>query len=62
MYLRDEKGKLRKREITTGRRVGEGCEVLSGVSWEDWLAFPYGKEVRNGAATREGAMSELYGY
>lgn len=62
VYLRDEKGKLRKREITTGRRVGEGCEVLSGVSWEDWLAFPYGKEVRNGAATREGAMSELYGY
>lgn len=62
VYLRDEKGKLRKREITTGRRVGEGCEVLSGVSWEDWLAFPYGKEVRNGASTREGAMSELYGY
>lgn len=62
VYLRDEKGKLRKREITTGRRSGEGYEVLSGVSWEDWLAFPYGKEVRNGAATREGAMSELYGY
>lgn len=62
VYLRDEKGKLRKREITTGRRSGEGYEVLSGVSWEDWLAFPYGKEVRNGASTREGAMSELYGY
>lgn len=62
VYLRDEKGKLRKREITTGRHSGEGYEVLSGVSWEDWLAFPYGKEVRNGASTREGAMSELYGY
>lgn len=62
VYLRDEKGKLRKREITTGRRSGEGYEVLSGVSWEDWLAFPYGKEVRNGASTREGTMSELYGY
>lgn len=62
VYLRDEKGKLKKQEITTGGRSGEGYEVLSGVTWEDWLAFPYGKEIRNGAATREGTMSELYGY
>ena len=62
VYLRDKKGKLRKQEIVTGRRSGEGYQVLSGVSREDWLAFPYGKEVRNGASTREGTMSELYGY
>ena len=62
VYLRDEQGKLKKREIETGRRQGEGYEVLSGVTWEDWLAFPYGKEVRDGAATREGTLGDLYGY
>ena len=61
VYLRDEGGKLKKQEIVTGRRSGEGYEVLSGITWDDWLAFPYGKEVRSGARTREGDMSELYG-
>ena len=64
VYLRDENGKLKKQEITVGRLSswGEGYEILDGVTWEDWLAFPYGKNVKNGAATREGTMDELYGY
>jgi uncharacterized repeat protein (TIGR02543 family) len=62
VYLRDENGRLKKQTITVGQLSGSGYEVLSGVSWEDWLAFPYGKDVREGAATREGSMAELYGY
>ena len=46
MYLRDENGKLKKQEITVGRLSswGEGYEILDGVTWEDWLAFPLRKE------------------
>ena len=62
VYLRDENGKLKKQTITVGQLSGSGYEILSGVTWDDWLAFPYGQEVREGAATREGSMSELYGY
>lgn len=61
VFLRGENGRLKKQEIRTGRRFSESCQVLSGVSWEDWLAFPYGKEIRSGAKTREGSLAELYG-
>ena len=62
VYLRDEDGKLKKQTITVGQLSGSGYEILSGVTYDDWLAFPYGKEVQEGASTREGTMSELYGY
>lgn len=62
VYLRDENGRLKKQVITVGKLSGEGYEILSGVTFEDWLAFPYGKDVKDGAKTKEGSTSELYGY
>ena len=36
-------------------------EILSGLTEEDMVAFPYGKNVKNGAIAVEGDMSDLYG-
>ena len=62
VYLRGEDGRLKKQVITVGRLSNEGYEILSGVTSEDWLAFPYGKQVKAGAKTKEGTVSDLYNY
>jgi hypothetical protein len=49
-----------KQYIEVGKVSGEGYEILSGVTTDDYLAFPYGKEVKEGAKTREGTIDELY--
>lgn len=63
VLLQGEDGRLEKRTITTGKSLwGSYLEVLSGVTVEDKLAFPYGKNVKEGAKTAEGDISTLYGY
>ena len=37
-----------------------GYEILDGQSESDWIAFPYGKNVKEGAKTREASYNELY--
>lgn len=55
--------KLEKRYVTTGKDVwGSYTQILSGLTADDRLAFPYGKNVKAGAATEEGSMSDLYNY
>ena len=62
VYVRGSDGKLEKREVTTGKALwGSYTEVLSGITPEDFLAFPYGKNVVEGADTVESDMSALYG-
>ena len=61
VYARNEEGKLEKRVITTGVDDGYYLEVLSGLSAEDYVAFPYGKEIAEGAPTHEGDLDALYG-
>lgn len=63
MYVKGEDGKLKKQIITTGRIMwGDVYEITSGVTAEDWIAFPYGKQVKDGASTKEGSVNQLYGY
>ena len=63
VYVRGEDGKLEQRFVTTGKSLwGSYMEILSGLSETDYIAFPYGKNVKPGAPTREGDLSELYGY
>ena len=63
VYVRGEDGLLEKRYVTTGKSLwGSYMEILSGLSEEDYLAFPYGKNVKPGAPTREADLSELYDY
>ena len=62
VYVRGEDGKLEKRFVTTGKALwGSYTEVLDGLSPEDYIAFPYGKNLAEGAQTVESDLSELYG-
>ena len=54
--------KLEKRIVTTGKSLwGNYTEVRSGLSTEDLIAFPYGKNVKPGVKAVEGDLSNLYG-
>ena len=62
VYVRGEEGLLEKRYVTTGKSLwGSYTEILEGITAEDFLAFPYGKEVKAGMPTVEGDLSDLYG-
>ena len=62
VYVRGEDGKLEQRFVTTGKALwGSYTEVLDGLTPEDYIAFPYGKNVVVGADTVEGDNSDLYG-
>ena len=61
VYIRGEDGTLKKQYIVTGSLTDSGYEILDGLSSSDWIAFPYGKNVKEGARTREGSLDDLYG-
>ncbi len=61
VYVLGENGKLEQRWVTTGKSLwGNYTEILSGMTAEDLVAFPYGKQVKPGVAAQEGDMSDLY--
>ena len=60
VWKRGEDMLLHKTFITVGQLSGEGYKIIDGVSMEDWIAFPYGKGLAEGAKTREGTPDELY--
>lgn len=61
VYVQGDDGLLEKRFVTTGKSLwGNYTEILSGLSAEDYIAFPYGKNVKAGVPTLEGDMSTLY--
>lgn len=63
VYVRGEDGTLEKRVIQTGGSLwGSYTQVLGGLTGEDYVAFPYGKTVKEGAPTQEGTWENLYGY
>lgn len=63
IYVRGTDGKLEKRSVQVGRVLwGSYYEILSPLGEEDYLAFPYGKHVKDGAPTVESDLSTLYGY
>lgn len=63
VYVRGENGTLEKRRVQVGGMLwGSYTEIISGISAEDYVAFPYGKSVREGAPTTEGTWENLYGY
>lgn len=62
VYVLGADGKLEQRWVTTGKSLwGNYTEILSGMTAEDLVAFPYGKNVKPGVAAQEGDMSNLYG-
>ncbi len=63
VYVQGEDGKLEKRTVQLGRDLwGSYTQILSGVSWDDYIAFPYGTDVTEGAKTKQQEdMTALYG-
>ena len=62
VYVLGEDGRLEQRFVKTGKALwGSYTEILSGLSEEDLVAFPYGKNVKAGAVAQEGDLSDLYG-
>ena len=63
VYVQGAGGKLEKRFVTTGKALWDSyTEIRSGLTVDDLIAFPYGKNVKQGAPTVEGDLSSLYGY
>ena len=51
--MKEDKGKLKKVYVKTGKIMwGELIEVKSGVSMDDYLAFPYASNVEEGIKTK----------
>ncbi len=62
VYVMGADNRLEKRFVQTGKALwGSYMEILSGLTEEDMVAFPYGKNVKPGAVAQEGDMSDLYG-
>ena len=62
VFLEGEDGKLEKREVVTGKTLWSSyTQILSGLSLEDQIAFPYGKDVKEGAPLNRAPIDELYG-
>jgi hypothetical protein len=61
---KEENGVLKKQYVTIAENADYGYSVVigSGITREDYIAFPYGKTVVEGAKTQEGTASEIYGY
>lgn len=63
VYVRGDDGTLEKRYLSTGASLyGSYTEIKSGLTVDDYIAFPYGSGLEDGAATEEGTMDEFYGY
>ena len=63
VYVRGAHNKLEKRYVTTGKSLwGSYTEIRSGLTADDYVAFPYGKNVKPGAGTQEGDPSTLYNF
>ena len=61
VWVRGEDGLLEQRYVTTGKSLwGSYTQILEGLSGEDYVAFPYGKNLRDGAETVESDLSVLY--
>lgn len=63
VYLRGKDGRLKKQSVKVGRSLGDGyTQILSGLTVDDYVAFPYGQDLKEGAKTEEGSVDDLYTY
>ena len=61
VMVRGENDKLEKRWVQTGRDLwGSYTQIRGGLTLEDYVAFPYGRDVVAGAHTQEATADQLY--
>lgn len=63
VYVRNEAGLLEKRLLQTGISTdGYATPVFAGLTAEDHIAFPYDRDIREGAETVISGTDGLYGW
>ncbi len=61
VMVKGENGKLEQRWVQTGRNLwGSYTQIRGGLTLEDFVAFPYGRDVTEGAGTVEATPDQLY--
>lgn len=61
VLLRGKDGRLEQRWVQTGRDLwGSYTQIRGGLTVDDYVAFPYGRDVKPGAATVEATADQLY--
>ena len=61
VMVRGENGKLEKRWVQTGRNLwGSYTQIRGGLTVDDFVAFPYGRNVTEGANTTESTRDKFY--
>ena len=61
VMVRDDSGKLEKRWVQTGRNLwGSYTQIRGGLTVDDFVAFPYGRNVTEGANTTESTRDKFY--
>lgn len=63
VMVRNEDGRLEQRWVQTGRDLwGSYTQIRGGLTVDDYVAFPYGRDVVEGAHTQEATADQLYNY
>lgn len=63
VMVRNEDGRLEQRWVQTGRDLwGSYTQIRGGLTIDDYVAFPYGRDVVEGAQTKEATADQLYNY
>ena len=63
VMARGEDGRLEQRWVQTGRDLwGSYTQIRGGLTIDDYVAFPYGRDVVEGAQTKEATADQLYNY
>ncbi len=60
VYMAGENNKLEKRELNIGKNMHGSLEVRGGITMEDRVAFPYGKNIKEGTPVVDGNLEDLY--
>ncbi len=60
VYKADEEGKLVKQKLTISGKERQTYIVTGGITEDDYIAFPFGDNIREGAKTVKGEIDDLY--
>ena len=62
VYVANQDNKLEKRQIFINGGAYENLKIQSGITESDRVAFPYGKNVKEGVTAVDGSLEDLYNY
>ncbi|MDO4523050.1 MAG: hypothetical protein Q4B57_07895 [Eubacteriales bacterium] len=62
VYVQGEDGVLHKQYVRTGSTTYGYVEIREGLSESDYIAFPYGKNVKEGASVKVASEDSDYGF